>query len=75
MVAAVELGVEPNACAGVEDSGAVICAAHAAGMRVVAYPNRQFGPAADALALAHVLLLSLDELTPALIAGTEPGQR
>jgi HAD superfamily hydrolase (TIGR01509 family) len=62
--AARRLGVEPGRCAAVEDSGNGIRAAHAAGMRVLAIPNRRYPPAADALALADVVLASLDELGP-----------
>ena len=43
-------------------------AAHAAGMRVLAYPNAHYPPAAEALALADVVLESLDALTPDLVA-------
>ena len=45
--AARRLGVEPAPCAAVEDSASGIRAAHAAGMRVIAYPNRHYPPAAD----------------------------
>jgi HAD superfamily hydrolase (TIGR01509 family) len=61
--AALRLGVEPARCAAVEDSGNGIRAARAAGMRVIAIPNRRFPPAADALALADVVLDSLGELS------------
>jgi HAD superfamily hydrolase (TIGR01509 family) len=61
--AALRLGVEPARCAAVEDSGNGLRAAHAAGMRVIAIPNRRFPPAADALALADVVLDSLGELS------------
>jgi HAD superfamily hydrolase (TIGR01509 family) len=57
--AARRLGVPPERCAAVEDSASGIRAAHGAGMRVVAYPNRHYPPAADALALADVVLDSL----------------
>ena len=40
--AARRLGVEPALCAAVEDSASGIRAAHAAGMRVIAYPNGSF---------------------------------
>ena len=56
------LGVEPRRSVAVEDSASGIKAAHAAGMHVVAYPNRHYPPAADALELADVVG-SLDELT------------
>ena len=59
------LGVEPPRCVAVEDSASGIRAAHAAGMRVLAYPNRHFPPAADALGLAEAVLDGLHELVPA----------
>ena len=60
--AARRLGVAPSRCAAVEDSSNGLRSAHAAGMRVVAFPNRRYPPAADALALADLVLDSLDEL-------------
>ena len=60
--AARRLGVEPARCVAVEDSASGIRAAHAAGMRVIAYPNRHFPPAADALALAAVVLDTAAEI-------------
>jgi HAD superfamily hydrolase (TIGR01509 family) len=65
--AAGRLGVEPGRCAAVEDSANGLRAAHAAGMRVVALPNTHYPPAPEALALADVVLDSLDELTPAVV--------
>lgn len=65
--AARRLGVAPEACVAVEDSTNGLRSAAAAGMRVVALPNRDYPPAADALALAAVRLGSLDELRPELI--------
>jgi HAD superfamily hydrolase (TIGR01509 family) len=62
--AARRLGVPPERCAAVEDSANGIRAAHAAGMRVVAIPNRRYPPPPDALALAGAVLSSLAELTP-----------
>jgi len=60
--AARRLGVQSERCAAVEDSASGIRAAHAAGMRVLAYPNRRYPPGDDVLALAEVVLGSLDEL-------------
>jgi HAD superfamily hydrolase (TIGR01509 family) len=60
--AARRLGVEPARCAAVEDSASGIRAANAAGMRVIAYPNRHYPPAADALALAEVVLDTAAEI-------------
>lgn len=68
--AAVRLGVEPGRCAAVEDSSNGIRAAHAAGMRVLAFPNRHYPPAPDALALADVVLRSPEDLTPSAVAGS-----
>jgi HAD superfamily hydrolase (TIGR01509 family) len=67
--AARRLGVEPGNAAGIEDSHNGILAARAAGMRVIAVPNHEFPPGADALAAADVVLGSLDELVPAVIVG------
>jgi HAD superfamily hydrolase (TIGR01509 family) len=65
--AAKRLGVEPVACAAVEDSHNGILSAKAAGMRVIAIPNRRYPPAADALAAADAVLASINELTPATV--------
>jgi len=67
--AARRLEVEPACCAAIEDSSNGIRAAHAAEMRVIALPNTRYPPAADALALAAVVLASPAELTPALVRG------
>jgi HAD superfamily hydrolase (TIGR01509 family) len=66
--AARRLGVAAERCAAIEDSGNGLRAAHAAGMRVIALPNRHYPPAADALALADAVAGSLDELSPELVA-------
>jgi HAD superfamily hydrolase (TIGR01509 family) len=63
--AARRLGVDPRRSAAVEDSTNGLRSAAAAGMLVVALPNREFPPADDALALAAVVLGSLGELSPA----------
>ena len=62
--AASRLGVDPTACAAIEDSTNGIRSAHAAGMEVIAVPNRDFPPEPDALALAALVLDSLEELGP-----------
>ena len=64
--AARRLGLASSACAAVEDSGSGIRAARAAGMYVVAFPNRQYPPEADALELADAVIGSLTELVDAL---------
>lgn len=68
--AALRLGIRAERCAAVEDSSNGLRSAHAAGMRVVAIPNRAYPPAADALALADVVLDSIGALTPEVVAGT-----
>jgi beta-phosphoglucomutase-like phosphatase (HAD superfamily) len=65
--AARRLGVAAERCAAVEDSANGIRSAHAAGMRVLAFPNAHYPPPPDALALADEVLGSLDELTPDLV--------
>jgi HAD superfamily hydrolase (TIGR01509 family) len=69
LAAAKELGVRAADAAGVEDSTNGLRAAAAAGMFVVAVPNREFPPSHDALALAGLVVGSLDELTPEAILG------
>ena len=67
--AAAGLGVPPRDAAAVEDSTNGLLAARAAGMAVVAIPNRAFPPSDEALAAADVVLASISELTPAVIDG------
>jgi HAD superfamily hydrolase (TIGR01509 family) len=64
--AARRLDVEPARCAAVEDSASGIRAARAAGMRVLAFPNRHYPPSADVLTSADAVLESLDRLQPGL---------
>ena len=65
--AARRLEVDPTRCAAIEDSENGIRSAAAAGMKVVAIPNAVFPPSEEALALAAVVLASLEELQPALV--------
>jgi HAD superfamily hydrolase (TIGR01509 family) len=60
--AARRLGVAARDCVAVEDSTNGIRSAAAAGMAVVAVPNREFPPTAAALDLASAVVGSLDEL-------------
>jgi HAD superfamily hydrolase (TIGR01509 family) len=69
--AARRLGVEPTLCAAIEDSASGIRSAHAAGMHVVAIPNRAFPPPADILAQADVVLDSIEALGPETIKEAE----
>lgn len=65
--AAHRLGAAPPRCAAVEDSSNGLRSAAAAGMTVIAVPNREFPPSADALALAAIEVESLTRLTPELL--------
>ena len=67
LAAARELGVTPAACAAIEDSSNGILAAAAAGMHVLAIPNRVFPPGAEALASAARILPDLDALTAEVV--------
>ena len=62
------LGVDPKDCVAIEDSTNGIKSAVAAGMRTIAVPNPHFPPADDALATAAVVVQSLAEVTPELVA-------
>ncbi len=62
-----ELEANAAAAAAIEDSSNGLRAAAAAGMHVVAIPNRAFPPSEDAVALAELVIHSLDELTPEAI--------
>jgi HAD superfamily hydrolase (TIGR01509 family) len=65
--AAHRLEIKPEHCAAVEDSHNGIRSANAAGMRVIAIPNRRFPPGDDALAGADVVLDSIAQLTPEVV--------
>jgi HAD superfamily hydrolase (TIGR01509 family) len=67
LAAASKLGVDPAGAAAVEDSSNGLRSAAAAGMVVIAIPNREFPPAEDALGLADLVLGSIAELTPEAI--------
>jgi HAD superfamily hydrolase (TIGR01509 family) len=68
LAAARELGVDPGDCVAIEDSTNGIKAAVAAGMRTIAVPNRDFRPDDKVLATAAVVVESLAEVTPELVA-------
>jgi HAD superfamily hydrolase (TIGR01509 family) len=56
------LGQPPGQCAAVEDSANGILSALAAGMEVVAVPNREYPPAASVLSQAHLVVETLADL-------------
>ena len=68
LAAAQRLGVAHVDCVAVEDSTNGIKAAVAAGMRTIAVPNRQFRPDDAVLVSAAVVVPSLAEVTPDLVA-------
>ena len=64
--AAQRLALDPRRGAAIEDSASGIRSAAAAGLYVVAIPNRAFPPPDEVLALADVVLESITELRPEL---------
>jgi HAD superfamily hydrolase (TIGR01509 family) len=73
--AARRIGAAARACIAIEDSSNGLRSAHAAGMTVIAVPNRAFPPAPDALGLAAARVANVQEVTPRLIATLGPPQR
>jgi HAD superfamily hydrolase (TIGR01509 family) len=67
LTAAEKLGANPSRCAAIEDSSNGLRAAAAAGMLVIAFPNREFPPEPEALALADAVIGSLRDLRPELL--------
>lgn len=65
--AARRLEVNTAACVALEDSSNGLRSAAAAGMRVIAVPNRAFPPDDDALALAAAVVDSVALVTPELV--------
>lgn len=61
------MGAEPGRTAAIEDSANGIRSGHAAGLAVIAIPNREFPPDAGSLALASRVIPSLDALNVALV--------
>jgi HAD superfamily hydrolase (TIGR01509 family) len=66
------LGVPPGRCVAIEDSANGIRAAAAAGMRVIAIPNRRYPPPADVVTTADVVVGTLDELTSDVVDTRAP---
>jgi HAD superfamily hydrolase (TIGR01509 family) len=72
--ASARLGVPPERCAAVEDSASGLRSAAAAGMWVVAVPNRRYPPPAELVQAADLVLTDLRELNPAAIEGLGSGR-
>jgi HAD superfamily hydrolase (TIGR01509 family) len=68
-----QLEVDRQRAVAIEDSSNGLRSAAAAGLRVIAVPNADFPPAEDALALASVVVHSLDEITAELVASVGRG--
>jgi HAD superfamily hydrolase (TIGR01509 family) len=69
-----QLRASPHACVAIEDSTNGLLAAAASAMKVVAVPNPHFPPDQEALQVAAVVIHSLHDLRPELVAaaGTKP---
>lgn len=69
-----KLGVTPGRTVAIEDSSSGIRSAKQAGLRLIAIPNAGYPPAEDALALADLVVHSLDDIDPQLVTsvGREP---
>jgi HAD superfamily hydrolase (TIGR01509 family) len=65
--AARRIGRDPRRCLGVEDSSNGIKAAVAAGLAVIALPNRLYPPRPDVLALCTMVASSLAEVQDGLV--------
>jgi len=68
------LGVDPVDAVAIEDSPNGIKAASAAGMKVIAIPPHFHPPTAEVLALADVVVDTLDDVTTELVAGLVGGR-
>jgi HAD superfamily hydrolase (TIGR01509 family) len=66
--AARRLGVPVGRAVAIEDSSNGLRSAARAGLGVIALPHAAFPPAQDALDLATVVVGSLDDITPAVVA-------
>jgi HAD superfamily hydrolase (TIGR01509 family) len=62
------MGLAPSTCAVIEDSANGIRSGLAAGMTVVAIPNPHFAPPAELLKVTSVVLATIAELTPDVVA-------
>jgi len=66
--AARRVGADPARCVAIEDSSNGLRSAAAAGMGVIAIPNAAFAPDEDALALADLVLHSIEQLDSERVA-------
>jgi HAD superfamily hydrolase (TIGR01509 family) len=68
LAAADRLGIKPQNCVCLEDSGNGILAGVRAGMKVIAVPDPRFPPAAEKLDQAHVVLKTLSDFSLELVS-------
>ncbi|WP_027660295.1 HAD family hydrolase [Salinispora fenicalii] len=73
LAVAERLGVDPARCVAVEDSANGVRSAAAAGMAVVAVPHGAYPLESEAERLAAVVLSSIGELTPDVVARVHDG--
>jgi HAD superfamily hydrolase (TIGR01509 family) len=71
--AARKLGAPPEACVAIEDSSAGIRSAHAAGLAVVAIPNRAYPPDPELLEQTQAVLDSLEGLDAHVVTEARRG--
>jgi beta-phosphoglucomutase-like phosphatase (HAD superfamily) len=69
---AAQLGTPPGSVVAIEDSSNGLRSAARAGLHVIAVPRPEFPPAADALALADVVVHHLGEITQDLVGSLAP---
>ncbi|MFI1994293.1 HAD family hydrolase [Actinoplanes sp. NPDC020271] len=68
LTAVTKLGLTRDVCAAIEDSSNGLRSAAAAGLTVIAVPHGVYPPAADALAQAALVVRSVTEVTPEVVA-------
>lgn len=67
LLACTRLDVSPGLALAFEDSTNGILSAHAAGLRVIAIPNRRFPPSQESLKVADLVLPSLEGFRPDML--------
>lgn len=72
LLACSRLNVPPNLAVAFEDSSNGILSAHAAGLHVIAIPNRHYAPSPDSLKVADLVLPSLQAFRPDMLERWEP---
>lgn len=73
LAVAARLGVDPAGCVAVEDSSNGVRSAAAAGMRVIAVPDRRYPLDEDARRRAALVLNGIDAVTPEAVEAAAAG--